>query len=154
MNNARKIIAVVTAGIVWFLALMFFFVISGAQGILANPAYQSDKFLRAFTAEPLPRAAESGLIVPFGLIFVGAITAIIFVWLNDKLNYKWLKKGAIFGAIQWALMIPWFEFYLPFNVMREPFLLVLLEMILWLGVTLTVGIYLSFVLNFKRTSKS
>ena len=151
MNNFRKTFAVLTAGIVWFLAMMVFFVFSGAQNILANPAYQSEKFIKAFFAEPFPRAAESFFIVPAGLIFVGAIAALIFCWLNEKLNYKWFKKGLIFGGIHWALMIPWFEFYLPFNVMREPFLLVLLEMLLWLGVTLTLGIYLSFVLNFKKS---
>ena len=33
-------------------------------------------------------------------------------------------------------MVPWFEFYLPWNVMREPAPLVLLEMACWLGVRL------------------
>lgn len=152
MNKIRKPFAVLTFGIVWFLAMMLFFVFSGAQNILANPEFQSDKFIKTFFAEPFPRAAESFFIVPAGLIFVGAITAVIFCWLNEKINYGWFKKGLIFGGIHWALMIPWFEFYLPFNVMREPFLLVLLEMLLWLGVTLTLGIYLSFVLNFKNSN--
>lgn len=150
MKNFRKYIAVLTAGLVWFLALMTFFVFSGAQAVLANPAYQSEKFLRAFTGEPLPRAAGSFFIVPLGLIFVGAIAASVFVWLDGKLNHRWPKKGLVFGAVHWALMIPWFEFYLPFNVMREPLALVLLEMLLWLGVTLTLGLYVSFVLNYRK----
>lgn len=150
MNKYRKPFAVLTAGIVWFLAMMLFFGLSGAQSILANPDYQSDKFLNAFIGEPLPRMAQNFIIFPIGLIFIGAVTAIIFCWLNERINYKWFKKGLIFGGIHWALLIPWFEFYLPFNVMHEPFLLVLLEMLLWLGVTLTLGIYLSFILNYKK----
>lgn len=154
MNNIRKVIGIATAGVIWFFALNLFFVWSGAQSVLANPAYQSAKFLKAFTAEPLPRAAESFFVVLAGFWGVGAIAGAVFVWLNDKLNYGWLKKGVAFGLIQWALMIPWFEFYLPFNVMLEPLSLVLLEMFLWLGVTLTVGIYLSFVFNFRVSRKS
>lgn len=37
-------------------------------------------------------------------------------------------------------MVPWFEFYLPWNVMHEPATLVLLEAALWLAVLLTVGL--------------
>lgn len=150
MENLRKIFAIFTAGIVWFIGILVFFVFSGAQGILANPEFQSQKFIDAFTKEPLPLAGKNPLIVPLGLIVVGAFTALVFVFLNEKLNYGLLKKGVVFGLIHWALMIPWFEFYLPYNVMREPFMLVLLEMFLWLCVTLLIGIYLSFILNFKK----
>lgn len=152
MEILRKIFAIFTAGLVWFIGILLFFVFSGAQGILANPKYQSQKFIDAFTKEPPPLAVENPLIVPLGLIFVGAFTSLVFAFLNDKLNYGWLKKGVVFGLIQWALMIPWFEFYLPFNVMREPFLLVVFEMFLWLCVTLMVGIYLSFLFNFRIQS--
>ncbi len=150
MDIFRKIFGILTVGLVWFFSLLLFFVFSGMQGILANPEFQSQKFIDAFTKEPLPRVAENPLILPLGLIVVGIFTGLVFSFLNDKLSYGWLKKGLIFGLIHWALMTPWFEFYLPFNVMREPFLLVLLEMFLWLCVALTIGIYLSFVFNFKR----
>lgn len=36
-------------------------------------------------------------------------------------------------------MAPWFEFYLPWNVLREPAPLVVLELACWLGVMLLVG---------------
>lgn len=153
LENFRKIFAVLTAGIVWFVGILLFFVLSGAQNILANPDYQSRKFLTAFNAEPLPRMAENPVIVPAGLILAGSLTGLVFWFLNSKLDYRWLQKGLVFGLIHWALMIPWFEFYLPYNVMREPVPLVLLEMFLWIGVTLLVGIYLSFMFNFKRKPK-
>lgn len=150
MEIFRKIFGILTVGIVWLIGILVFFVFSGAQGILANPVYQSQKFIDAFTKEPLPLTGEDSLILPFGLIIVGIFVGIVFNFLNDKLNYGWFKKGLVFGLIHWAFMIPWFEFYLPFNVMREPFVLVLFEMFLWLCVTQTIGIYLSFVFNFKR----
>ncbi|MEZ5426167.1 MAG: hypothetical protein R2747_07885 [Pyrinomonadaceae bacterium] len=153
MKNFRGIFGILTAGIVWYLSMMLFFVLSGAQGILADPEIQSRKFLDSFFQEPLPRVAGNPLIVPIGLIVIGAIAGGVFLWLNDKLGTGWFRRGIAFGLIQWALMIPWFEFYLPFNVMLEPLALVLLEMLLWLGVTLTVGIYLSFIFNFASKAK-
>jgi hypothetical protein len=45
-------------------------------------------------------------------------------------------------------MVPWFEFYLPRNVMREPAALVLLEMVLWLGVLLVAG--LAIAVTYER----
>jgi hypothetical protein len=40
-------------------------------------------------------------------------------------------------------MVPWFEFYLPWNVMLEPMPLVLLEVLCWLIVQLLVGLALA-----------
>ena len=37
------------------------------------------------------------------------------------------------------MAIPWFEFYLPFNVMREPLPLVALELVCWFLVLQLVG---------------
>jgi len=47
-------------------------------------------------------------------------------------------------------MVPWFEFYLPWNVMHEPLLPVLLEMIHWLGVLLSVGFAIAGVYEWKQ----
>lgn len=146
----RRSIAILTAGAVWFGALTLFFVLSGAQSLLADPSLQSEKFIRAFSEDPLPLAAESPYVLPLGFFFCGALAAAVFSYLNGKIEDGLVRKGLIFGAIQWALMVPWFEFYLPHNVMREPLPLVLLEMALWLGVMLTVGLWVSFVLNFRR----
>jgi hypothetical protein len=69
--------------------------------------------------------------------------------LNNKLSGGWLKKGLTFGVINWLLMIPWFEFYLTYNVMREPLNLVFLEGFLWLCTLICVGLGYSFIYNFK-----
>jgi hypothetical protein len=67
--------------------------------------------------------------------------------INAGLSGFWLEKGLVMGGIAWMLVIPWFEFYLPYNVMHEPPALVLFEGLLWLGVMLLVGLCASLVLN-------
>lgn len=42
-------------------------------------------------------------------------------------------------------MVPWFEFYLPWNVLREPASLVALEMLCWAGGMLLVGVTIAGV---------
>jgi hypothetical protein len=146
-RTLRSMIIVATAGIIWYLSLQLFFVWSGAQQILANPQYQSNKFLAAFTQQPLPLMAEDPSIVWKGLLLVGALLAIAFLIINAYLNGSWLRRGLTFGFLHWLIMTPWFEFYLPHNVMREPLPLVLFECLLWLMVTTTLGLYMSLVIN-------
>jgi hypothetical protein len=130
---------------------MTFFIFSGAQQILSNPEFQSEKFLKVFTEiEPLPRVFENASILYIGIYLISTLSLIVFIFLNDKLNGGWLKKGLTFGVINWLLMIPWFEFYLPYNVMHEPLKLVLLEGLLWLCTLICVGLIYSFIYNFKN----
>lgn len=142
-------IALSGCGWVWYAAMQTFFVWSGAQGILANREYQSSKFIKTFTEyRPLPRMAVDNNVLWMGLMVVGFFAASAFLLLNNKLSGGWLKKGLLFGVINWMLMTPWFEFYLPYNVMNEPMLLVLFEAVLWLCVSLCIGIFLSFTMNY------
>jgi hypothetical protein len=57
----------------------------------------------------------------------------------------WWQRGLRFAALAWALMVPWFEFYLPWNVLREPPALVMLEMVCWAGVMTLVGLTIAAV---------
>jgi len=126
------------------------FVQSGAQLILADPKYQSSKFLKVFAEyEPLPRMANDGSIVWKGFFVCGLLAAVGFLMANLLLKGIWLKRGLAFGLLHWLLMTPWFEFYLPYNVMNEPMPLVLLESGLWLITVLLLGVYMSFILNFR-----
>jgi len=122
-----------------------------AQMILANPDYQSQKFLSVVgQLEPLPRATGTWWILPVGLLALGVIYGVVYHFVRKAFSEKpWWNKGLRFGSVAWALMVPWFEFYLPWNVMREPALLVLLEMILWLGVLLAVGIAIAGVYEWR-----
>lgn len=144
----KKTITLLLFGPVWWLLIMVFFILSGAQGILANPAYQSEKFIQVFTAiEPLPRMATSPYFIWIGMLIVGLFPASVFIFLHPKLRGKWWQKGLKYGLIHWALVTPWFEFYLPYNVMHEPLPLVLLETFLWLLVALGLGLIFSLLLR-------
>lgn len=139
----------VAGGLAWILALNAFF--GPAQVILANPEHQSAKFLAVFGAiEPLPRAAENGWIVPVGLLVLGVLYGLAYRLARPAFaGRRWWRKGLTFGGLAWLLMVPWFEFYLPWNVMHEPFALVLLEGALWLATLLLVGLAIAAVQEWR-----
>jgi hypothetical protein len=144
----RHLLAVILAGlagaIAWLAGIAIFF--GPAQGVLANPGYQSAKFLQAFAQiEPLPRMAARPWILPLGLVLIGIVYACVYSRIRGALGNGVLARGLRFGLVAWALMAFWFEFYLPWNVMHEPFLLALLELALWLLVLSLVGVAIAFV---------
>ena len=124
-----------------------------AQAILANPAYQSAKFLAVFgQLEPLPRTAGAGWILPAGLLVLGLLYGVAYHFIRRAfVGRPWWKSGLQFGLLAWVLMVPWFEFYLPWNVMHEPAGLVLLEMVLWWGVLAAVGLAIAGVYAWRLT---
>lgn len=136
----RALSAGFAGGLAWIGATMLFF--GPAQTILANPDYQSQKFLFVLgQLEPLPHTAGAWWILPIGLLAIGVLYGIVYHFVRSAFPGKpWWKKGIGFGLVAWGLMVPWFEFYLPWNVMHEPIILVVFEMVLWLGVILIVGI--------------
>ncbi|MGH7544060.1 MAG: hypothetical protein ACREK7_08975 [Gemmatimonadota bacterium] len=133
----------VAAAAAWWVGVLVVF--GPAQAILADPDRQSTKFLSAFTEPPLPRMAERPEILPLGLVLVGLIYACTYERLGKRLPGTRIHRGLTFGLVTWALMVPWFEFYLPWNVMREPLPLVLLETLCWLVVLLGVGVAIAVV---------
>lgn len=139
MKALRIIVAGIAGGLAWFVGLLIFF--GPAQSILSNPNLQSAKFLAVFTEiQPLPRAATHPWVLFAGLAIIGLIYSLVFAALRKGLPGEGWRKGVVFGLIAWALMVPWFEFYLPWNVMHEPLSLVLLEALLWALVLQLVGI--------------
>jgi hypothetical protein len=70
---------------------------------------------------------------------------VLYVWLSPAWPDRWWKRGLRFAVVSWVLVVPWFEFYLPWNVMREPALLVLLEMVCWAAVFTGVGLTIAGV---------
>ncbi len=123
----------------WLAGLFLFF--GPAERILANPQYQSAKFLAVFAEiEPLPRVADSLGVLVAGVLVIGLVYGVVFDWLSPGLPGRGWRRGMAFGLVAWALMVPWFDFYLPWNVMHEPFALVLLEMVLWALVLQLVGL--------------
>lgn len=147
----RAVLLCTLSGTLWYLCFMLFFVWSGAQSILANPAYQSAKFLGVFTdIEPLPRMYGDTYLLLKGAYLISLLWAILFLLLQTRFSGGWLSKGARFGTLLWVVMVPWFEFYLPYNVMHEPLPLVLFEALLWLCTLISTGLLFSFILNFRR----
>lgn len=146
MKNIKTVIRIFLAGIAggvaWIVGMKLFF--GPAQSILADPQLQSSKFRAVMEQmDPLPRMAGNMWIIIVGLLFIGIIYAIVFSCIENGMTGTYFKKGIKFGLLSWALMVPWFEFYLPWNVMHEPLLLVLLEVLCWIGVMLLVGISIS-----------
>jgi len=148
VSGIRLLASGLAAAAAWCAGLLLIF--GPLQSILADPERQSAKFLAAFNEPPLPRATDHFAILPLGILCIGMIYALTFAWLGPKLPGSSWRKGLCFGLISWALMVPWFEFYLPWNVMREPFGLVLVEALAWLGVLLGVGLATSLVFNCFR----
>ncbi len=144
----RITVLYLTTGFVWRVLMRLFFVTSGAQQILADSNYQSSKFIKVFSEYlPLPRMAADPAIAWKGFFVCGLFAATAFLIVNNFMEDGWVKRGLVFGFLHWCLMIPWFEFYLPYNVMNEPLSLVLLEAALWLFTLLFTGLYMSAVVN-------
>ncbi|HUQ83445.1 MAG TPA: hypothetical protein VM076_19985, partial [Gemmatimonadaceae bacterium] len=74
------------------------------------------------------------------LIAIGVVWGWWYVSLSRSWAPAWWMRGLRFGALAWTLMVPWFEFYLPWNVLREPASLVALELACWFGVMMLVGL--------------
>lgn len=155
MKIPRKLISVLVFGQIWWALIILFFIVSGAQQFLGNPEYQSEKFIQVFAVlEPLPRMALSPWFIWVGMFVVGLFPATVFLYLNKLLPGNWWQRGLKYGLIHWALITPWFEFYLPYNTMHEPFILVLLECVLWFFVAVSLGLIISFIVNFKADASN
>lgn len=138
----RGIVSGVIGGVSWFLGMLLFF--RPAQSILGDPELQSEKFLFVVREmEPLTRSIGNTQTLITGLLLIGVVYGITFSFLRCSFKGSSILKGIKFGAVGWALMVPWFEFYLPWNVMHEPLSLVLLEAFLWFLVLQLVGITIS-----------
>jgi hypothetical protein len=139
----RVLAAGIAGAVAWWAGIAVVFGL--AQGILTDPNRQSAKFLFVLTEPPLPRMAEKPSVFAWGFLVVAIVYARAFAWLDPKLAGGIVRKGAAFGLLAWALMVPWFEFYLPWNVMLEPLPLVIVEAACWLVVLVGVGLSVSSV---------
>ena len=127
-------LGVLASTVGWMVGFFVSFV--PAQAILTDPAHQSPKMLAAFfTLEPLPRLSS-----PDRMLLLVLVVS-VFLVLGYRLSRpdptrSWWRRGLRFGSLAWLLMVPWFELYLPWNVLHEPMPLVLLEAACW-WITLT-----------------
>lgn len=119
--------------------------------ILFDPDIQSAKIIEVlFEMEPRPLMFENGLLYMAYGLGVGAIHGLIFMMIEPALGRTRLQRGLHFAVVLWGLMALYFEFHTPFNMFREPFLLVGLELVLWIFVVLAEGLALSFIYGRSR----
>ncbi len=123
----------IAGGLAWQAGMLVFF--GPAQIVLASPSYQSGKLNAVFqTLAPLPRTHDQPWLLLPGLIGISCIYVVVYDSVRHALKGSVWRRAVRFGTILWAVMVPWFEFYLPWNVLHEPPLLVLLECLCWFGV--------------------
>jgi hypothetical protein len=126
----RRILVGVAGGVAWTVGLFVFF--GPAQRILADPQLQSGKMNAVFQSlQPLPRNIDQPWIVPLALVAICTIYGRVYDWLLPVMGKTRFQRATRFGFLLWIMIIPWFEFYLPWNVLWEPTPLVLLEFALW-----------------------
>lgn len=126
----------------WWVGLNYIF--GAAQPVLASPALQSPKMNAIYEMLPPPRIATDPWLLPAAFLVCAFLQACVFAFIRRSLPEGRAAGGLAFGAIAWALFVPWFEFYLPWSLMLEPTLLVLLELLCWAGVMLLAGLAISF----------
>jgi hypothetical protein len=136
----RSSIAGLSGGLAWFVGMNLIF--GSVQGILGDPTLQSAQMLSAFSN---PRSAGHTEIVVIGLMLIGLIWGWAYNSIARVWPPNWWQRGLRFALLAWALMVPWFEFYLPWNVLREPAVLVALEMVCWAAVMVLVGLTIAGV---------
>lgn len=109
-----------------------------ADGVLLNPAYQSEKLIAVWThIEPLPLIVTNPVIVSLLFILLAVVHAFIFAVLYQGIPGEGIRKGVNFGLLVWFLSYGFFEFFTPFNMFREPLPLVLMELFFWLVIALS-----------------
>lgn len=134
----------------WWVGLNFVF--GAAQPLLANPRLQSQKMNIIYELQPPARIATDPWLLPVAMLLIALIQAAVFAFIRTSLPVGIAKRGLAFGAVAWALFVPWFEFYLPWNLMLEPTALVLLELLCWAVIMALVGLAIS--IGFGRDAPS
>ena len=151
MKDLVRIVRAALAGAVaWWVGLNYIF--GTAQAVLAHPDMQSAKMNAIYELQPPARIATDPWLLPVAMLVIALVQTLVFAYIRRALPNGLFLRGLAFGAIAWALFVPWFEFYLPWSLMLEPTALVLLEMLCWAGVLGLVGLSISFA--FGRDSAS
>lgn len=124
--------------------------------LFTDDAGQSAKVLSVWLEqEPLPavtpfwdklgEVSGRGLVVQALLLVWSFAVAITYAlgWVHRRGSRAWL--GATFGLAMWAVLFLFFEAYVPFNILGEPFRLILLELALELVAMIAMGIAIAWV---------
>ena len=147
----RIVRAALAGGVAWWIGLNYIF--GTAQVVLAHPDMQSAKMNAIYELQPPARIATDPWLLPVAMLVIALVQTLVFVYIRRSLPSGLLLRGLAFGAVAWALFVPWFEFYLPWSLMLEPTALVLLEMLCWAGVLGLVGVAISVAFGREDVSE-
>lgn len=130
--------------------------------LFTDEAGQSEKVLSVFLQqEPLPAVTpfwdQLGEIEARGfavqgmlLVWAFAVVIVYAVAWAERPGSRWWR-GASFGIAVWAVLFLFFEAYVPFNILGEPFPLVLVELSLQLIAMVATGLAIALVYQSSRT---
>ncbi|MEA3399740.1 MAG: hypothetical protein U9R79_00710 [Armatimonadota bacterium] len=126
----------VTGGVMANLAMLLTFRVLGmaltGEGILLDPAVQSRKLIGVWTElQPLPRVVTHPVLMGLGAIGLSVVRAWIYLWLSRGWPAGVVPRALRFGALIWALVYLFWEFFTPLNMFGEPVVLTLLELAFW-----------------------
>lgn len=97
--------------------------------------------IAAFSPGPSePRSYAAPAILLVGILGIAVLWGIVYGAIARGWSGSWWRRGLLFGLVAWVFMVPWFEFFLPWNVLHEPATLVALELVCWAVVLLAVGV--------------
>lgn len=129
--------------------------------LFTEQAGQSDKVLSVWLEqEPLPAVTpfwdELGEINNRGLAVQGLLLVWVFAlvlvyalgWAHRTGSRWW--RGVTFGVGSWAVLFVFFEAFIPFNVLGEPFPLVLVELVLEMVAMIATGIAIALVYSSRQ----
>ncbi len=148
IKPTRVIASGILGGLAGSLAVFILFCLIGFEhwGILINPQYQSPKLIKVWTEiEPMPLAVNHPGIITLGFVILSILHAFVFATIRQGIPGEGLRKGIVFGLMIWLFSYVFFEFFTPWNMFGEPVYLVGLELIFWIGVTLSEGIVIAKV---------
>lgn len=154
----RALLAAVAAFVVFVAAMTVLFGNPVVERILyTDQVGQSPKVLAMFF-EVEPRPAVFWVWDDIGAIGArgAAVETMLLVWAlalvllyaatgwADRSGSAW-RRGVLFGVAAWAVVFVFFEALIPFNVLWEPFGLVVVELVLQLLAMMATGVVIALV---------
>jgi hypothetical protein len=109
---------------------------------------QSSKLVTVWTQmQPVP---SLGSLAP-ALIIMPSIACLVFARFYDLLPTQDRRlKGLSFGIMLWALVVVFFELFIPYGLFGEPPILLAYELTLWLIGLSTIGIIMGILYDTKK----
>lgn len=151
-SHESTILAGVAGGLAMNLSMLLTFRWIGfginADGILLDPALQSEKLIAVWTEiEPLPLVVDRPLPIILGIVIFGVVHAYLYRWISPAWPTGVARRGLSFALIVFMMTFLFWEFFTPFNMFGEPLGLIALELSFWAVIALADGLVISAVME-------